>query len=141
MHRLHFWFILIILNIPFQEETQPKKTKDKMPVKRTYKKRKPEDSPSTIKPKPKRPVGRPAKPRELTEIEKDLLIIKQATSLSSDSEGSGRLSSIDTESERNAKALKRKRVSFSTEEIIIYNGTTPSVKKIKLDDEKNEVGD
>lgn len=35
-------------------------------------------------------IGRPAKPKELTEIEKDLLIIKSATHTSSDSEYSER---------------------------------------------------
>ncbi|CAH0763426.1 unnamed protein product [Diatraea saccharalis] len=119
---------------PKQDE-QPKKPK------RTYKKRKPtEESPSTSKNKPKRSVGRPAKPRELTEIEKDLLIIKNATNgLSSDSECSGRVSGVETD--RNAKALKRKRVSFSTEDSIT-NNSSPTTKKAKLDDEKVlEVGD
>ncbi|KAL0860813.1 hypothetical protein ABMA27_009357 [Loxostege sticticalis] len=109
---------------PKQEESQPKK-------KRAYKKRaKPvEESPSTSKNKPKRPVGRPAKPRELTDIEKDLLIIKNATNgLSSDSESSSRLSSIDN---LNPKALKRKRVSFSTEESVC---SSPSTKKSRMED-------
>ncbi|CAH2984920.1 unnamed protein product [Chilo suppressalis] len=120
---------------PKQDE-QPKKSK------RTYKKRKPtEESPSTSKNKPKRPVGRPAKPRELTEIEKDLLIIKNATNgLSSDSECSGRLSSI--ESDRNIKALKRKRVSFSTDEFTPPTSSPNNAKRVKLDDDKAiEVGD
>ncbi|XP_053623529.1 histone-lysine N-methyltransferase NSD2-like [Plodia interpunctella] len=117
---------------PKQDESQPKK--NKIAAKRTYKKRKnTEESPST-KCKPKRPVGRPAKPKELTEIEKDLLIIKSATNgLSSDSECNSRLSSV--EGDRNSKALKRKRVSFSSEDIVL---NYPSVKKVKLDVEKGD---
>ncbi|XP_075986422.1 uncharacterized protein LOC142983442 [Anticarsia gemmatalis] len=113
---------------PKQDESQTKK--NKLPGKRTYKKRKPEESPST-KNKPKRPIGRPPKPRELTEIEKDLLIIRNATNGISSDESSRSLSS---EFDRNPKALKRKRVSFSTEEVIVYDGTeSPNVKKSKLD--------
>lgn len=120
-----------------QDESQPKKPK--IAAKRTYKKRKNTEESPSMKNKLKRPVGRPAKPRELTEIEKDLLIIKNATNgISSDSECS-RLSSVD--GDRNQKALKRKRVSFSTEEIIIYNGNAPSVKKPKLEEKSSEVVD
>ncbi|CAH0597788.1 unnamed protein product [Chrysodeixis includens] len=120
---------------PKQEESQAKK--QKIPGKRTYKKRKPtEESPST-KNKPKRPIGRPPKPRELTEIEKDLLIIRNATNGLSSDESSRSMSS---EYERNLKPLKRKRVSFSTEEIILYDGIeSPNVKKMKLEDK--DVGD
>ncbi|CAB3223016.1 unnamed protein product [Arctia plantaginis] len=115
---------------PKQEESQTKKNK-MHPGKRTYKKRKPEESPST-KNKPKRPIGRPPKPKELTEIEKDLLIIRNATNGLSSDESSRSLSS---EYDRNPKALKRKRVSFSTEEVIVYDGTeSPNVKKSKLED-------
>ncbi|KAJ8715497.1 hypothetical protein PYW07_009979 [Mythimna separata] len=121
---------------PKQDESQSKKPK--IAGKRTYKKRKPtEESPST-KNQPKRPIGRPPKPRELTEIEKDLLIIRNATNGISSDESSRSMSS---EYERNPKALKRKRVSFSTEEIILYDGSkSPSVKKHKLE-EKTDVGD
>lgn len=114
--------------------------------KRTYnKKRKPaEESPSANKPKVPKPRKERTKPKELTEIEKDLLIIKNATNglMSSDSECSGRLSSLDREektAKEGQKALKRKRVSFSTEEIVLNGDVeTPSVKKMKLDE---EVGD
>ncbi|XP_052752837.1 uncharacterized protein LOC113514497 [Galleria mellonella] len=117
---------------PKQNDTQQKKPK--VAAKRAYNKRKKEESPS-VKNKSKRPIGRPAKPRELTEIEKDLLIIKNATNgLSSDSECS-RLSSL--EGDRNQKASKRKRVSFSTEDIILNGKNSPSVKKIKLQDDKS----
>ncbi|KAF9409251.1 hypothetical protein HW555_011338 [Spodoptera exigua] len=121
---------------PKQEESHSKKPK--LPGKRTYKKRKPaEESPST-KNKPKRPIGRPPKPRELTEIEKDLLIIRNATNGISSDESTRSLSS---DYERHPKALKRKRVSFSTEEIILYDGSeSPSVKKHKLED-RTDVGD
>ncbi|XP_059050531.1 uncharacterized protein LOC131845484 [Achroia grisella] len=119
---------------PKQTETQQKKPK--VAAKRTYKKRKQEGSPSTkAKPKPKRSVGRPTKPRELTEIEKDLLIIKSATNgLSSDSDCS-RLSSL--EGDRSQKAQKRKRVSFSTEDVILNGKNSPCVKKMKMDDYKS----
>lgn len=121
---------------PKQDESQSKKPK--LPGKRTYKKRKPtEESPST-KNKPKRPIGRPPKPRELTEIEKDLLIIRNATNGISSDESTR---SASSEYERHPKALKRKRVSFSTEEIILYDGSeSPSVKKHKLED-RLDVGD
>ncbi|CAH1641585.1 unnamed protein product [Spodoptera littoralis] len=121
---------------PKQDESQSKKPK--IPGKRTYKKRKPtEESPST-KNKPKRPIGRPPKPRELTEIEKDLLIIRNATNGISSDESTR---SASSEYERHPKALKRKRVSFSTEEIILYDGSeSPSVKKQKLED-RLDVGD
>ncbi|CAK1541202.1 unnamed protein product [Leptosia nina] len=110
---------------PKQEE--PKKSK--VAAKRTYKKRKTiELSPTPSKPK----RGRP-KNRELTEIEKDLLIIKNATNgLSSDSESSGRLNSLDS-----VHSLKRKRVKED-------NGfVSPSTKKSKgsnseLDSTRNE---
>lgn len=87
----------------------------KLPTKRTYKKRKTiEDSPSTSRNKPKNRVGRPNKPKELTEIEKDLLIIKSATNgLSSDSECSVRLTSID--GYKDSKVLKRKLINMSEE--------------------------
>ncbi|XP_048486435.1 uncharacterized protein LOC105396524 [Plutella xylostella] len=134
---------------PKQEEAQPKKSMNINPKtgKRTYnKKRKPaEESPSANKPKVPKPRKERTKPKELTEIEKDLLIIKNATNglMSSDSECSGRLSSLDREektAKEGQKALKRKRVSFSTEEIVLHNGDVeaPSVKKMKLDE---EVGD
>ncbi|KAF9823981.1 hypothetical protein SFRURICE_020683 [Spodoptera frugiperda] len=121
---------------PKQDASQSKKPK--LPGKRTYKKRKPtEESPST-KNKPKRPIGRPPKPRELTEIEKDLLIIRNATNGISSDESTR---SASSEYERHPKALKRKRVSFSTEEIILYDGSeSPSVKKHKLED-RLDVGD
>ncbi|XP_063896196.1 histone-lysine N-methyltransferase, H3 lysine-36 specific-like [Helicoverpa armigera] len=120
---------------PKQDESQSKKPK--IPGKRTYKKRKTtEESPST-KNKPKRPIGRPPKPRELTEIEKDLLIIRNATNGISSDESSRSMSS---EYERNPKALKRKRVSFSTEENVCDGSESPSVKKTKLE-EKTDVGD
>ncbi|CAH2097203.1 unnamed protein product [Euphydryas editha] len=107
---------------PKQDE-QPKKTK--LPTKRTYKKRKTlEDSPSTSRNKPKNRVGRPNKPRELTEIEKDLLIIKNATNaMSSDSECSVRLCSID--SSKDSKALKRK-ISNMVDEL-----SSPTAKRFK----------
>ncbi|XP_048001443.1 uncharacterized protein LOC125238212 [Leguminivora glycinivorella] len=96
---------------------QLQEDKPKLP-KRTYKKRKPAEDP---KPKPPKIKIKPIKPRELTEIEKDLLIIKNATNgMSSDSEGSR--ASLD---DKNPKALKRKRVSFSTDEL--------GAKKAKLD--------
>lgn len=121
---------------PKQDESQSKKPK--IAGKRTYKKRKTqEESPST-KNKPKRPIGRPPKPKELTEIEKDLLIIRNATNGISSDESSRSMSS---EYERNPKALKRKRVSFSTEEVILYDGSeSPTVKKHKME-EKTDVGD
>ncbi|XP_013185110.2 uncharacterized protein LOC106130742 [Amyelois transitella] len=117
---------------PKQDESQPKK--GRVAAKRTCRKRKNmEESPST-KNKIKKPVGRPAKPKELTEIEKDLLIIKSATNgLSSDSECS-RVSSL--EGDRHSKALKRKRVSFSTEDVIL-NGNV-GVKKLKADEDCND---
>ncbi|CAG9118950.1 unnamed protein product [Plutella xylostella] len=133
---------------PKQEEAQPKKSMNINPKtgKRTYnKKRKPaEESPSANKPKVPKPRKERTKPKELTEIEKDLLIIKNATNglMSSDSECSGRLSSLDREektAKEGQKALKRKRVSFSTEEIVLNGDVeTASVKKMKLDE---EVGD
>ncbi|XP_063629927.1 uncharacterized protein LOC134801315 [Cydia splendana] len=98
---------------------QLQEDKPKLP-KRTYKKRKP------VEEKPKIKI-KPIKPRELTEIEKDLLIIKNATNgMSSDSEGS-RLSVDD----KNPKALKRKRVSFSTDEV--------GAKKAKVESEVDAV--
>nr|XP_026490227.1 uncharacterized protein LOC113396490 isoform X1 [Vanessa tameamea]XP_026490228.1 uncharacterized protein LOC113396490 isoform X1 [Vanessa tameamea] len=116
-----------------KQDDQPKKTK--ITTKRTYKKRKQiEDSPSTSRNKPRNRVGRPNKPRELTEIEKDLLIIKNATSgISSDSECSGRLSSID--SSRDAKASKRKRTNVSTEEVL----SSPSTKRMKSELKSSEL--
>ncbi|XP_069362911.1 uncharacterized protein [Maniola hyperantus] len=101
-----------------KQDDQPKKNKPGIPTKRTYKKRKNiEISPS---PKPKQRAPRPYKPRELTEIEKDLLIIKSASNgISSDSESS-RLS-IDS---KDSKGMKRKR----TEDTL-----SPSTKKIKTD--------
>ncbi|XP_072936008.1 uncharacterized protein [Epargyreus clarus] len=121
-----------------KQADQPKK--NKLAAKRTYKKRKIEDSPSTSKIKPKSKLGRPPKPKELSEIEKDLLIIKNATNgISSDSDCSGRLSSI--ESVKDLKASKRKRGGMSTEEAI-SNSNSPTTKKIKLTEEKTiEVGD
>ncbi|KAJ2940504.1 hypothetical protein O0L34_g6436 [Tuta absoluta] len=135
---------------PKQEDPRPKKLQ---PAKRAYKKRKnTTESPKTEK--PKRPIGRPAKPREpaekpreLTEIEKDLLIIKNATNgISSDSESSGRLSSVDKDlvikkDEKHVinetNTLKRKRMN-STEDKVLYNGcNSPSAKRVKEDDEKN----
>ncbi|XP_061723357.1 uncharacterized protein LOC133529618 [Cydia pomonella] len=102
---------------------QLQEDKPKLP-KRTYKKRKPVEE---TKPKLPKIKIKPIKPRELTEIEKDLLIIKNATNgMSSDSEGS-RLSVDD----KNPKALKRKRVSFSTDEL--------SGKKAKLENEVDAV--
>ncbi|KAI5638335.1 SET domain-containing protein [Phthorimaea operculella] len=135
---------------PKQEDPRPKK--QHLPGKRTYKKRK-NTTESPKADKPKRPVGRPAKPREpaekpreLTEIEKDLLIIKNATNgISSDSESSGRLSSVDKDlvikkeekvviNETNA--FKRKRVN-STEDKVLYNGCdSPSAKRVKVENEK-----
>ncbi|CAH2237590.1 jg6296 [Pararge aegeria aegeria] len=102
-----------------KQEDQPKKNKPAIPTKRSYKKRKNiELSPST---KPKQKVGRPYKPRELTEIEKDLLIIKNATnSISSESESSSLLS-IDS---KDSKGLKRRR----TDDIF-----SPSTKKYKFE--------
>lgn len=128
-----------------QEEAQPKK--GKLQTKRTYKKRKQtvEMSPSTSKTKTVKPRttqrSKPKEEKELTEIEKDLLIIKNATNglLSSDSESSGRLSSVDAIKE-DVKPLKRKRVSFSTEEIQNGDVDTPCVKKFKMD-VVSEVGD
>ncbi|XP_050357377.1 uncharacterized protein LOC126778071 isoform X2 [Nymphalis io] len=116
-----------------KQDDQPKKSK--ITTKRTYKRRKQiEDSPSTSRTKPKNRVGRPNKPRELTEIEKDLLIIKNATSgISSDSECSGRLSSID--SSRDAKALKRKRINVSTEDV----PSSPSTKRMKSELKSSEL--
>lgn len=74
-------------NVSSQDESQRKK--HGMTGKRKYTKRKEtEDSPSTSKIKNKRPLGRPRKekiPKELTEIEKDLLIIKNATPNSDES--------------------------------------------------------
>ncbi|XP_045780468.1 uncharacterized protein LOC123877669 [Maniola jurtina] len=101
-----------------KQDDQPKKNKPGLPTKRTYKKRKNvEISPS---PKPKQRVPRPYKPRELTEIEKDLLIIKSATNgVSSDSESS-RLS-IDS---KDSRSMKRKRTEDSL---------SPSTKKTKTD--------
>ncbi|XP_023951571.2 putative histone-lysine N-methyltransferase 1 [Bicyclus anynana] len=103
---------------PKQDE-QPKKNKQTgIPTKRTYKKRKiVELSPTT---KPKQRVARTYKPRELTEIEKDLLIIKNATNgVSSDSESS-RLS-IDS---KDSKGFKRRRTDDTL---------SPSTKKFKVD--------
>ncbi|XP_045529735.1 uncharacterized protein LOC123717662 [Pieris brassicae] len=96
---------------------KPKEEPKKNKVKRTYKKRKRiELSPTNELPKPKR---RQPKNRELTEIEKDLLIIKNATNgISSDSESSGRHTSIDS--------VKRKRSE---------NGS-PSTKRVKIDKKK-----
>ncbi|CAG9569536.1 unnamed protein product [Danaus chrysippus] len=101
-----------------KQEDQPKKIKPQ--VKRIYRKRKAEESPSTSQNKKR---GRPIKPRELTEIEKDLLIIKNATNgLSSDSE----CSRISMDSCKDIKALKRKRINLSTEEL--------SPKRSKIDE-------
>ncbi|XP_022123425.2 histone-lysine N-methyltransferase, H3 lysine-36 specific [Pieris rapae] len=96
---------------------KPKEEPKKNKVKRTYKKRKRiELSPTNELPKPKR---RQPKNRELTEIEKDLLIIKNATNgISSDSESSGRHTSVDS--------VKRKRSE---------NGS-PSTKRVKIDKKK-----
>lgn len=120
--------IKIVYFIFFFQDDQPKKIK--LPTKRTYKKRKTiEDSPSTSRNKQKNRVGRPNKPRELTEIEKDLLIIKSATNgMSSDSECSVRLCSID--SFKDSKALKRKLINVP-EEL-----SSPSTKRYK--NEKSE---
>ncbi|XP_063541840.1 repetitive organellar protein-like [Cydia strobilella] len=106
---------------------QLQEDKPKQP-KRTYKKRKPVEE----KPKVPKIKIKPIKPRELTEIEKDLLIIKNATNgISSDSEGqSGRESRLSVE-DKNPKALKRKRVSFSTDE--------SGAKKAKLEIEVDAV--
>ncbi|KPJ03788.1 Histone-lysine N-methyltransferase, H3 lysine-36 and H4 lysine-20 specific [Papilio xuthus] len=111
---------------PKQSE-QPKKKKDV--TKRTYKKRKVEYSP-TVRPKPvKRQTSR-SNPKELTEIEKDLLIIKLATSgMSSDSDCSGRFS---VDSAKETKAMKRKRDRISPEDL--YNGLSPNNKRFKEDD-------
>lgn len=86
-------------------------------------------------------LGRPPKPKELSEIEKDLLIIKNATNgISSDSDCSGRLSSI--ESIKDLKASKRKRGGEMSTEEVVSNSNSPSTKKIKLTDEKTvEVAD
>ncbi|KAL4714612.1 hypothetical protein ACJJTC_002177 [Scirpophaga incertulas] len=120
---------------PKQDDTQPKKIK--VPgTKRPYKKRKnAEESPSTSKNKTKKPLGRPPKPKELTEIEKDLLIIKRATnSISSDSESNSRLSA-------NIKLPKRKRDEISADEVK-PNTSSPTTKRAKLDQSKpSEVGD
>ncbi|XP_068625443.1 histone-lysine N-methyltransferase, H3 lysine-36 specific-like [Battus philenor] len=123
---------------PKQTGPQPKKNRKEVPTKRTYKKRKNVEISPTIRNKTVKRRASRSKPRELTEIEKDLLIIKNATNgMSSDSECSGRLS---VDSGKEARAQKRRRVGFSTEEIIIYNGpNSPSTKKIKMD--KIEDGD
>ncbi|KPJ08923.1 Histone-lysine N-methyltransferase NSD3 [Papilio machaon] len=111
---------------PKQNE-QPKKKKDV--TKRTYKKRKVEYSP-TVRPKPvKRQTSR-SNPKELTEIEKDLLIIKLATSgMSSDSDCSGRLS-VDSAKER--RTMKRNRDKISCDDL--YNDFSSSNKRFKEDD-------
>ncbi|XP_038219408.1 protein PFC0760c-like [Zerene cesonia] len=111
---------------PKQDESQAKKKA----AKRTYKKRKPiELSPSTSQNKTKR--GRP-KNRELTEIEKDLLIIKSATNgMSSDSESSGRLNSIDS-----MNSLKRKRLNCDDAPSDI---TSPTTKRTKHDHRNYDV--
>lgn len=105
---------------PKQDESLLKKPK------RPYKKRKIEESPST-KVKPKRPLGRPPKPKELTEIEKDLLIIKNATNdISSDDSNKH-----SSEGDR-PKAMKRRRVSFNNEDSVSVDGEMQS-KKSKSD--------
>ncbi|GBP05887.1 Histone-lysine N-methyltransferase, H3 lysine-36 and H4 lysine-20 specific [Eumeta japonica] len=120
---------------PKQDETQSKK---KAVTKKVYKKKKAESPSASKSAKPK--LKTKPKPRELTEIEKDLLIIQSATNgISSDSESNDKL---NTEKEstlkhkKNQRALKRKRVSFSTEEVIIYGVPKPSnVKRLRLEDE------
>ncbi|CAG5014243.1 unnamed protein product [Parnassius apollo] len=125
---------------PKQTDPQPKKNRKEVPVKRTYKKRKNIELSPSIKNNPVKSRASRSKPRELTEIEKDLLIIKNATNgISSDSDCSGRLSSIDSSKE--TRALKRRRVGFSTEDVTLLNGlNSPSTKRFKMD-EKIEVGD
>ncbi|CAG4970924.1 unnamed protein product [Colias eurytheme] len=112
---------------PKQDESQAKKKA----AKRTYKKRKPEPrielSPTTSQNKTKR--GKP-KNRELTEIEKDLLIIKSATNgISSDSEGSCRLNSIDS-----VNSFKRKRLNDDISDV-----TSPTTKKAKHEHKNYDV--
>ncbi|CAK1594383.1 unnamed protein product [Parnassius mnemosyne] len=125
---------------PKQTDPQPKKNRKEVPVKRTYKKRKNIDLSPAIRNKAVKSKASRSKPRELTEIEKDLLIIKNATNgISSDSDCSGRLSSI--ESNKETRALKRRRVDFSTEDVTLLNGlNSPTTKRYKMD-EKIEVGD
>ncbi|XP_063369340.1 uncharacterized protein LOC134657707 [Cydia amplana] len=106
---------------------QLQEDKPKLP-KRTYKKRKPVEE----KPKIPKIKIKPIKPRELTEIEKDLLIIKNATNgMSSDSEGQSVRDSRLSFEDKNPQALKRKRVSFSTDEF--------GAKKPKLESEVDAV--
>lgn len=102
-----------------------------------YKKRKTNsvESPSTSQKGAKlKPIKKP-KPKELTEIEKDLLIIKNATNgISSDSE-TDRLAAaenLDSAAEDFKNELKRKRVDFSADESACDNATeSPIAKKQK----------
>lgn len=127
-------YILYKLNV-LQEESHPKKGKDKQASKRSYnKKKKTEESPSVSKNKAKR-LGRPPKPKELTDLEKDLLIINNAANTESNEEPNA----LRIE-EKNPKSLKRKRVSVATDEEA-HNNQEPSVKKLKSDVEHNDVGD
>lgn len=117
-----------------QDDSQKKKN-GTLTAKRKYTKRKNiEESPSTSKNKLKKPLGRPPKPKELTEIEKDLLIIKSATTVSSNE--SSRRQSVEEKQE----PLKNKVNSNSAEEIIISKGNEPSaVLKKELDNSTKDV--
>ncbi|KAJ0170937.1 hypothetical protein K1T71_013709 [Dendrolimus kikuchii] len=106
---------------PKQDESQTKK--NKLQNKRTYKKHKPDESPSTSKPQKR--LGRPRKNKELTELEKDLLIIKSATNLSSD----------DSDFVDRPKVLKRKRMSFSSDDKVLCDSDSSNKRS------KTEVGD
>lgn len=116
-----------------QDDSQKKKN-GTLTAKRKYTKRKNiEESPSTSKNKLKKPLGRPPKPKELTEIEKDLLIIKSATTVSSNE--SSRRQSVEVKQE----PLKKVN-SNSAEVVIILNGNEPSaVLKKELDNSTKDV--
>lgn len=115
-----------------QDDSQKKKN-GTLTAKRKYTKRKNiEESPSTSKNKLKKPLGRPPKPKELTEIEKDLLIIKSATTVSSNE--SSRRQSVEVKQE----PLKKVN-SNSAEVVIILNGEPSAVLKKELDNSTKDV--
>ncbi|KOB74289.1 Set domain protein [Operophtera brumata] len=103
-------------------------------AKRKHTKRKNVEETPSNKNKVKKPLGRPPKPKELTEIEKDLLIINSATVSNSES---SRPQSVE---EKQLRPLKSKIVSNSTDEVIISNGNKPNtILEKELDNSVKEV--
>ncbi|CAH2059654.1 unnamed protein product, partial [Iphiclides podalirius] len=112
---------------PKQNEPQPKKPRKDPTAKRAYRKRKNvELSPVGRGRPPKRRVSR-SKPRELTDIERDLLIIRSAT------DGM----SSDEESTKDGQKRKRPRTLYD-EPTADDGGNSPSAKRSKT---QVEVGD